>query len=50
MLKFFGAVLGSWVGWWLGSKMGTMTAYFLSLFGTVAGLYMAIRFKQNMLD
>ena len=50
MLKFFGAVLGGWVGWWLGSSMGIMTAYFLSLLGMAAGLYMAIRFKQNILD
>lgn len=33
------STIGSYVGWWLGARIGTMTAFILSMVGLGVGLY-----------
>jgi membrane protein YqaA with SNARE-associated domain len=49
VVAFIGATLGGAAGWWLGSGLGTMTAFFLSILGTAAGLYAARRWVSEYL-
>lgn len=44
---FLGATIGGAVGWWLGAYGGTMSAFFLSLVGTAAGVYLARRWAVS---
>jgi uncharacterized membrane protein YbhN (UPF0104 family) len=44
-----GASVGGAAGWWLGARFGFMAAFFLSIVGTAAGVYIARRWlKSNM--
>jgi hypothetical protein len=45
-----GAILGGWVGWWLGTKVNFATGFFLSIVGTGAGLYLARRWVRDYLS
>ncbi len=36
---FAGATVGGYVGWFLGDKIGLMTAFILSMIGTGLGMY-----------
>ena len=49
LLTFVGATLGGSLGWWLGSGIGIMTAFLLSVVGTGAGVYAAIQINRNYL-
>ncbi len=48
LLGFVGATLGSYVGWALGSRFGTMTAFMLSILVSGVGLYYGRRFGSEM--
>jgi hypothetical protein len=39
LLAFVGMTVGGYVGWWLGAQVGFITACFVSVLGTAAGLY-----------
>ena len=39
LFAIIGATLGGAIGWWLGAHVGTMTAFFVSMVGTGAGMY-----------
>ena len=39
-LVWIGATVGSCAGWWLGSFVGLMTAFVVSVFGTALGVYL----------
>lgn len=39
--------IGAWIGWWLGEYIGFMTAYFLSVVGGAAGLYIGRQVMKN---
>ena len=39
LLAFLGATIGGALGWWLGARVGTMAAFFLSVLGTAVGVY-----------
>ena len=39
-----------WVGWWLGEKVGFMTAFLLSSAGSMAGVYLGWRFYHDYLE
>ncbi len=41
--------IGGSLGWWLGAKVGLMTAYMLSVVGSSLGLYLGRRFVRNNL-
>ena len=40
----------SWVGWWLGEKVGLMTAWVLSGVGSLAGVYVGWRIHRDYLS
>lgn len=44
ILYVFGTSAGGWIGWSLGSTVGFMTAFMLSVVGTAAGFWVARRF------
>ena len=50
LLGFMGATLGGAVGWYAGALVGTMTAFFVSIIGTAAGVYFAQRFRTHWLS
>ncbi|MBK8006950.1 MAG: hypothetical protein IPK12_24630 [Gemmatimonadetes bacterium] len=39
LLGFVGATIGGYAGWALGARVGTMTAFMVSMVGTGAGIY-----------
>ena len=39
MLSFICATVGGALGWWAGSYVGFMTAFFISMVGTGFGIY-----------
>jgi uncharacterized membrane protein YbhN (UPF0104 family) len=47
LFGFVGATLGSSAGWWLGAHVGFMTAFFMSVLGTGAGLYAGRRLAAD---
>jgi hypothetical protein len=47
MVGMLGGTVGGWVGWWLGAHFGMMTAFMISMVGTGAGMYGAIRLLQD---
>ena len=49
LLGFTGATLGGAIGWWVGARVGTMTAFLLSVIGTAAGVYLGARFARQYL-
>jgi len=42
-------VFGS-IGWWLGSKVGLMTAYIVSSLGSMVGVYVGWRINRDYLS
>jgi uncharacterized membrane protein len=42
--------IGGWIGWRLGSYIGFMTAYFLSVVGAAAGLYYSRKIMEKYLE
>ena len=52
MSKLFilvGATLGGAIGWWLGVRVGIMTAFIVSMVGTGCGIYVGRRFAESVL-
>ncbi|HEX9582423.1 MAG TPA: hypothetical protein VF970_15065 [Gemmatimonadales bacterium] len=49
VLAFIGATFGGALGWWLGDRVGLMTAFLLSMVGTGAGMYAGVRFARQYL-
>ena len=49
ILLLLEATLGGALGWWLGGRIGIMTAYFLSVIGTGLGMYVARWFSREYL-
>lgn len=43
------ATIAGSIGWWAGSGVGIMTAFFLSVIGTGIGIYAAIKINQHYL-
>src|SRR5690242_18967843 len=39
LLTFVGATVGGAIGWWLGARVGIMTAFMVSTLGTGVGIY-----------
>jgi hypothetical protein len=44
-----GIVVFGWIGWWIGAKIGFMTAYVLSTLGSMAGVYVGWRIYRDYL-
>jgi hypothetical protein len=47
LFLLIGTTLGGYLGWWLGSQWGLMTAFILSIVGTGGGLYLARRISRD---
>jgi len=47
LMGFIGATLGSSAGWWLGAKIGFMTAFMVSIVGTGIGIYFGRRAAEH---
>ena len=50
IIVLIGIMSGSSLGWWLGGKIGIMTAVFGGSIGAAAGLYFSRQFVKNYLD
>jgi hypothetical protein len=48
IIVFVGASVGGALGWWLGAQVGVMTAFFVSIVGTGAGMYFARRWIRTI--
>jgi hypothetical protein len=44
---FAGATIGGYVGWFLGDKIGLMTAFILSMVGTGLGMYYGAKIARE---
>lgn len=44
LFPLFGSIAGGYLGWWLGSSFGLMTAFLLSVTGSGIGIYFGARF------
>lgn len=42
--------LFSWLGWMLGEDIGVMTAYWLSVVGSLVGVVTGVLFNRNFLS
>jgi len=46
---FLGMTVFGWLGWWVGEKISFMTAFVLSSFASMAGLYVGWRLHRDYL-
>lgn len=49
LMAFIGTTIGGALGWWLGARVGLMTAFVCAVVGTGAGLYAARRLTDSWL-
>jgi hypothetical protein len=49
ILSLLGATVGGAIGWWLGARVRTMTAFLLSTIGTGVGVYAGRRIAASIL-
>ncbi len=47
---FICITVGGSIGWWLGDSFGVMTAYFISLIGSLAGVVVGCIINRRYLD
>lgn len=47
-LAFLGATVGGALGWWLGERIGLMTAFLVSILGTAVGVYFGRRLARHL--
>lgn len=47
LMGTIGATVGSAAGWWLGAKVGIMTAFAISMVGTGIGIYAGRRAAEH---
>jgi len=50
LCAFVGATLGGSAGWWVGSRLGFATAFFMSVAGTAAGVYAGRRVARDYFE
>ena len=50
VLTILGASVGGAIGWWLGARVGTMTAFVLSTLGTGVGVYAGRRIAESLVE
>jgi len=46
---FLGMTILGWIGWWLGAKIGIMTAFIVSSIGSLIGVYLGWRIARDYL-
>jgi len=47
---FISVSLGGYLGWWIGASFGLMTAYFLSVVGSLAGVLVGCSINRRYLS
>ena len=47
VMMFLGAILGGAVGWWIGARVGLMTAFIVSTVLSGVGMYFARQWALN---
>jgi hypothetical protein len=47
LFAFIGSTVGGYAGWFLGAKLGMMTAFILSMVGTGLGIYYGVVIARN---
>ena len=47
---FIFITMGGYLGWWLGEAIGLMTAYFLSVVGSLAGVLVGCAINRKYLS
>ena len=47
LLIFVGMMIFSSIGWWLGAKVGFMTAFFLSGLGSIVGIFVGWKIARD---
>jgi hypothetical protein len=45
-----GALVGSYVGWWLGGKIGPTAAFMMAFVGIGAGIYLSGILAERLVD
>ena len=45
-----GMAIFSWGGWWIGAKVGFVTAFYVSGFGSIVGVYVGWRINRDYLS
>ncbi len=45
-----GMTILGWIGWWLGAKIGLMTAFLVSGLGSMIGVYLGWRIYRDFLE
>ncbi len=50
LLWIVGATIGSAAGWWLGAKIGMMTAFLVSMAGTVLGIFLGFKLAKTLME
>ena len=50
LVCWVGATIGGGIGWWVGARVGVMTAFMVSTVMTGVGWYVAQRFFSHLLD
>lgn len=50
ILSSCGMFLGGWIGWAIGMHAGLFTAFIVSMVGSGAGLYAALRVSSHYVD
>lgn len=50
LILFISITIFGWAGWWVGAHIGVMTAYLMSVIGSLFGVYVGVRFNQHYLD
>jgi len=49
ILLFSISVFG-WIGWWFGARLGIMTAYLVSMAGSLLGVVVGVLFNRKYLE
>jgi hypothetical protein len=49
LLTLLVATIGGAIGWWIGARVGTMTAFMVSMVGTGIGIYAGRRIAESIL-
>jgi hypothetical protein len=49
MIGLLASSVGGGIGWWLGARVGFMTAFIVGMIGTGVGLYAGRRFADTYL-
>jgi hypothetical protein len=47
LLVLVGTTVGGAIGWWIGDRVGIMTAFIMSMVGTGLGMYVGIRIARE---